>query len=115
MKTPKILMQEIEETYEQINVGANSFIPKYDSNELHAILNRRLKPFIPEILSEYGFTFHDLYFKRENNVYIEISGGAKYWDIDLYINDKKERFTFPLWKTIDEFENDMARVLESLK
>ena len=100
MKTPKTLMQEIE---------AHHTIDILLYNEIE----RRSTPFKPEMLLEFGFVKGDshetrnIYTNGNIIIFVEI--------LIVRIRDGLGDFTFPLWKTIDEFESDLSRVLGAIK
>jgi hypothetical protein len=103
MKQPMTLMQEIEDI-----LGSD---PEFLAKPLNRIILRRSQPFTPEILADYGFQL-----KEDKYGYpVYENGDIK---LDFVINgcaSFNDRFELPIWKTIDEFENDLSRVLEALK
>jgi hypothetical protein len=100
IKQPITFMQEVE----------NYFTAGGD--KLSDIIDRRSQPFMPEILKDYGFSMSidERYFLNDTELVLNM------FEVKIYLNYLGRcDFTFPLWKTIDEMENDLARVMESLK
>ena len=115
MKIPKSLMQEIEAG--RYGETADEII-----NNISVIVKRRLEPFTPEILLEYGFEkevlLHGIYYnmkvkKKDLDIVIDKLAINIQYDSGKFVAELN--LTFPLWETIDEFENDLSRVMESLK
>lgn len=114
MKQPLTWMQEIREH--------NDFA---DIDFINDMMNRRDTPFKPEILLEYGFkpneesNFFDKgeYYLNDQELVIEFMEEREVKIYKSYDNNISKNFCFtsPLWKTIDEMESDLSRVMESLK
>jgi hypothetical protein len=108
MKNLKPLIQEIDKAQDQLD---NMFqFQRWLAKEI----KRRSQPFTPEVLVDYGFKFTP----SNRNYLIEING--RYFSIRIdkrmvKIQESIDQFYFPLWKTIDDFENDLAKVMEDLK
>lgn len=103
MKIPKTLMQAVEELniYQKTGFTINDLIL------------RRSQPFTPKILEEYGFKESDRMPDEKNQIYEK---DRLFIEIGYYFEYKRGYtvFTFPAPKTIDDFENDLARVMETI-